>query len=198
MPVKRSFDIAVVLFTAPLTLAVTGLAALALAVELRGNPFFLQERVGLRGRRFTMFKLRTMRHARPGEVKPHRIEAWDTFVFSPAGERDPRLTRLGALARKTSVDELPNLLNVLRGEMSLVGPRPEVSEIVEQYPPEYHRRHSVPPGIAGLAQVQGRSDLAYAEVIKYDLTYVDEHSFLGDLRILARTAAVVARGIGAR
>jgi lipopolysaccharide/colanic/teichoic acid biosynthesis glycosyltransferase len=195
---KRLFDVTVVVVTAPVALAVAGLAAIALAIELRGNPFFLQERVGLHGRRFTMFKLRTMRHARPEEVQPHRIEDWDSFVFSPPGERDPRLTRLGALARKTSVDELPNLMNVLRGEMSLVGPRPEIPEIVEQYPSGYHRRHDVLPGIAGLAQVQGRSDLAYAEVIKYDLAYVDDHSFLGDLRILARTAAVVARGIGAR
>ena len=127
-----------------------------------------------------------------------QVGDWTTYVFAPPDRPDPRITRLGALARKTSVDELPNLLNVFLGDMSLVGPRPEIPALVEQYPAEYHRRHDVLPGIAGLAQVEGRSDLAYAEVMKYDLAYVDTRSFLGDLRILWKTVAVVARGSGAR
>ena len=195
---KRAFDVAAVVLTAPLTLAITAVMAVALAVELRGNPFFLQERVGLHGRVFTMFKLRTMRHADAGLVTCRHVDDWNTFVFSPPDAPDPRITRLGGFCRKTSIDELPNLLNVLLGQMSLVGPRPEIPEIVVQYPPEFRRRHDVLPGIAGLAQVEGRSDLAYAEVMKYDLSYVDEHSFLGDLRIIARTLAVVVRGSGAR
>jgi lipopolysaccharide/colanic/teichoic acid biosynthesis glycosyltransferase len=196
--VKRVFDVVAVVVSAPITLPLVAIMAAILAVELRGNPFFIQERVGLRGRRFRMVKLRTMRHGRPGEEPDYTVRDWNTYVFSPPDRPDPRITRVGAFARKTSLDELPNLWNVLRGEMSLVGPRPEIPELVAQYPPEYHRRHEVLPGIAGLAQVEGRSDLAYAEVMKYDLAYVDEHSFLGDLRLLLRTFAVVLRGSGAR
>jgi lipopolysaccharide/colanic/teichoic acid biosynthesis glycosyltransferase len=196
--VKRAFDIAATLVSAPLWAPVTLAMAIVLAVEMRGSPVFVQTRVGLGGKPFRMWKLRTMRHAKRGEVTPYVIEDWTTYVFSPPDRPDPRITRLGAFARKTSIDELPNLLNVLRGEMSLVGPRPEIPEIVAQYPPEYHRRHDVPPGIAGLAQVEGRSDLAYAEVMNYDLAYVDEHSFAGDLRILARSLIAVVKGSGAR
>ena len=195
---KRIFDIALALLVAPVAVPMTALAALVLAVDLGGNPIYLQERVGLRGRTFTMYKLRTMRHAKPGQIKPYVISDWKTFVFSPAGERDPRLTRCGEFARKTSLDELPNLLNVLLGEMSLVGPRPELPEIVAQYPPEYHRRHDVPPGITGLAQVSGRSDLTYDEIVTYDLAYVDHHPVSADLRILARTLGQALTGRGAR
>ncbi|MGD9934237.1 MAG: sugar transferase [Dehalococcoidia bacterium] len=195
---KRFFDVAAVLLTAPVSVPIVIIAAVALALELRGNPFFVQERVGLRGERFLMFKLRTMRHASATELSLYEVGNWDTYVFAPPDRPDPRITRLGAFARKTSIDELPNLWNVFRGEMSLVGPRPEIPALVEQYPVAYHRRHEVLPGIAGLAQVEGRSDLAYAEVMKYDLAYVDTRSFLGDLRILLKTVAVVARGSGAR
>jgi lipopolysaccharide/colanic/teichoic acid biosynthesis glycosyltransferase len=196
--VKRAFDVAVVLLTAPATLALTAIMALALAIELRGNPFFVQERVGKGGRRFRIYKLRTMRHPLPGEKPCYKVEDWNTYMFSPPDRQNPRVTRLGAFARKTSLDELPNLLNVLRGEMSLVGPRPEIPELVEQYPPAFQRRHDVLPGIAGRAQVEGRSDLAYAEIMNYDLAYVDDHSFLGDLRLLVRSVLVVARRSGAR
>lgn len=192
------FDLAVTLVIAPFALIVAGLFALLLAIELRGNPFFLQTRIGLRGKPFTMYKLRTMRHAAEGEAKTYEVHDWDTFVFAPAGERDPRITRLGAFARKTSIDELPNLLNVLFGEMSLVGPRPEIPEIVRQYPPRYHRRHDVLPGIAGLAQVSGRSDLTYDEILGYDLEYVDRRSFMFDLQILWRTGWSVLAASGAR
>lgn len=195
---KRMFDVALTLLAAPIVVPVVVVMAVVLAIELRGNPIFLQERVGLRGRPFTMYKLRTMRHARPGELLERKVDDFATFVFSPEGDRDPRLTRWGAFARKTSIDELPNLVNVLKGEMSLVGPRPELPEIVAQYPARYHRRHDVLPGIAGLAQVNGRSDLTYEEIATYDLTYVEHHSVLSDIHILLRTALVVLRGSGAR
>ena len=184
--------------TAPLWLPVLLAAAIALAVELGGNPFFVQERVGLQGRPFRMWKLRTMRHARPGEEDRYQVNDFSSFVFAPADSPNPRITRLGGFARKTSLDELPNLFNVLRGEMSLVGPRPEIMEIVAQYPEAYHRRHEVLPGIAGLAQVSGRSDLTYEETASYDLEYVDNHSLWGDIHILLKTALSVARGSGAR
>lgn len=195
---KRLFDVALTVLTAPLWVPITGIAALVLAFELRGNPFFLQARVGLHGRRFTMYKLRTMRHAATGEEDRYQVQSFDTFVFSPEGERHPRVTRFGAFARKTSLDELPNLVNVLKGEMSIVGPRPEIPEIVAQYPEAYHRRHNVLPGIAGLAQASGRSNLTYDETISYDLDYVDNHSLRRDLEILVKTARVVLTGAGAR
>jgi lipopolysaccharide/colanic/teichoic acid biosynthesis glycosyltransferase len=174
------------------------LAAVVLAIELRGNPINLQQRVCLGGRPFTMVKLRTMRHAAPGEEDHYQVADFRSFVFAPPDKPNPRITRFGGFARKTSVDEIPNLFNVLKGEMSLVGPRPEIPEIVAQYPPAYHRRHEVLPGIAGLAQVNGRSDLTYDETATYDLEYVQNHSVLTDLRILWQTAIAVVRGSGAR
>ncbi len=191
-------DVALTLITAPIWVVAMLITAAVLAIDLRGNPFFLQQRVGLHGKPFTMIKLRTMRHARAGEQENYHIQDFKTFVFSPPGRPNPRITRIGALARKTSLDELPNLLNVLKGEMSLVGPRPEIPEIVAQYPREYHRRHDVLPGIAGLAQLNGRSDLTYDETVTYDLRYVDNHSVLTDLSILARTLLRVVQGSGAR
>ncbi|MGH2633383.1 MAG: sugar transferase [Tepidiformaceae bacterium] len=195
---KRVFDVSATLLSAPVVLLIAVIMALVLAVELRGNPWFVQERIGLHGRPFSMYKLRTMRHAAPGEVPPRTVMDWDTYVFTPPGYRDPRLTRWGEFARKTSIDELPNLLNVLKGEMSIVGPRPELPEIVDQYPEKYHRRHDVLPGITGLAQASGRSDLTYDEIVTYDLAYVDNHSLMNDLHILWQTARLVATGEGAR
>ncbi|MCK9519347.1 MAG: sugar transferase [Dehalococcoidia bacterium] len=195
---KRAFDVIIALFIAPVAALVAGIMALVLAIELRGNPFFVQERIGLNGTPFRMYKLRTMRHPAPGEQRCYRIDDWSSFVFNPPGEEDPRVTRAGAFARKLSLDEIPNLINVLRGEMSLVGPRPEIPEIVAQYPEAYHRRHSVLPGVAGPAQVNGRSDLPYDEILQYDLAYVDHHSVLTDIQVLAKTALVVLSGSGAR
>jgi len=195
---KRILDIALTLLGAPIWVPVMLIAACALAIELRGNPLYFQSRVGLNGRQFTMIKLRTMEHAPPGKLDAYPVDDFTTFVFAPPDQPNPRITRLGAFARKTSIDELPNLFNVLKGDMSLVGPRPEIPEIVAQYPPEYHRRHLVPPGIAGLAQCNGRSDLTYDETVTYDLRYVDNHSVLIDLQILARTFLQVLTGSGAR
>ncbi len=195
---KRAFDVIVTLAIAPFALVIGGVMAVILAVDLRGSPWFAQERIGLHGRPFTMYKLRTMRHAKPGGEPERTVNDWQTYVFTPDGERDPRITRWGAFARNTSIDELPNLVNVLLGEMSLVGPRPELPEIVAQYPAEYHERHNVRPGIAGLAQVNGRSDLTYAEIASYDLQYVREQSLPLDLKILWKTVAIVFRGSGAR
>ncbi|MGI8925615.1 MAG: sugar transferase [Tepidiformaceae bacterium] len=195
---KRVFDVTLTLFFAPVAALLTVVMALVLAVELRGGPFFAQQRIGRDGRPFTMYKLRTMRHAHPGAERPYIVDDWTTYIFSVPLNSEPRLTRWGAFARKTSIDELPNLVNVVRGEMSLVGPRPEIPELVCQYPPHYHRRHDVLPGIAGLAQVNGRSDLTYDESVSYDLRYVDGHSVAADIRILWRSLLVVLRGTGAR
>ncbi len=191
-------DVALTLLTAPIWAPLLAVTALALAIELRGNPLFVQERVGLRGRPFRMYKLRTMHHPKPGEEEHYDVPDFKEFVFAPPDRPNPRITRLGGFARTTSLDELPNLVNVLKGEMSLVGPRPEVPQIVAQYPPEYHHKHDILPNIAGLAQVNGRSDLTYDETATYDLQYVQSHSVLTDFRILLQTALAVVRRSGAR
>ncbi len=195
---KRLFDVYLTLFGAPIFILVAGVMAALLAYDLRGNPFFVQTRIGLHGRPFRMYKLRTMRNLALGESTPYVIEDWKTYVFSPPGVRDSRITRWGEIARKTSIDEIPNLINVLKGEMSIVGPRPELPAIVGQYPEHYHRRHDVLPGIAGWAQVNGRSDLTYDEIVTYDLAYVNGRSVAWDVRILLQTALIVLKGSGAR
>ena len=195
---KRVLDVLLTLAVAPVAALIAGVFAVILALELRGNPLFIQERIGLGGKPFRMFKLRTMNRASAGDQTDYRVENWETYVFSPPGVRDPRVTRCGQFCRDTSIDEIPNLWNVFKGDMSLVGPRPEIPELVTQYPAAYHRRHDVRPGIAGLAQCSGRSDLTYSEIVTYDLRYVDSHSVLADLHILWRTALVVLAGSGAR
>jgi len=176
------------------------LAALLVRLESPGPVIFRQPRVGKDGRIFMMLKFRTMR-ARPEDAQDlnpvPQVSDFEEYVFDPL-YGGKQYTRIGSVLRTTSIDELPNLINVLRGDMSIVGPRPEVPELVEQYHPEYHRRHQVRPGITGLAQVNGRASLTYEKTIAYDLEYVDHHSLLRDLGILARTLPVVLSRRGAR
>lgn len=173
------------------------LFALAIKLDSRGPVIYTQTRVGLKGKRFTMYKYRSMSHEghKPYETPKLEPVHFKTFVFTTPTSR---LTRVGRFLRSTSLDELPNFWNVLRGEMTLVGPRPEIPELVEQYPEEYHRRHDVKPGITGLAQVSGRADLSYDDTMRYDIEYVNTRSFLGDLKILWRTLTVVVSRQGAR
>ena len=171
--------------------------ALAIKLDSRGPIIFSQKRVGLKGSRFTFYKYRTMSHEGHKPYETPKLEAvhFKTFIFvTPTS----RLTRAGRLLRATSLDELPNFWNVLKGDMRIVGPRPEIPELVSQYPPEYHRRHDVKPGITGLAQVSGRANLTYEETMQYDLEYVNNHSLARDLAILAKTVPVVIARKGAR
>ncbi|MBI5287671.1 MAG: sugar transferase [Chloroflexi bacterium] len=193
----RVRDIIVAVIGLALFIATYPLIALAIKVDSRGPVIYTQTRVGLRGKRFTMYKYRSMSHDghRPYETPKLEPIHFKTFIFTTPNSR---LTRVGRLLRSSSLDELPNFWNVLRGDMSLVGPRPEIPELVEQYPEEYHRRHDVKPGITGLAQVNGRADLTYDDTMRYDIQYVNEHSFLGDLKILWRTVTVVVSRQGAR
>jgi lipopolysaccharide/colanic/teichoic acid biosynthesis glycosyltransferase len=195
--VSRAFDIAVAI-AGLITFVVTyPIIALAIKLDSRGPVIYSQTRVGLRGKRFTMYKYRSMSHEghKPYETPKLEPVHFKTFVFiTPAS----RLTRVGRFLRATSLDELPNFWNVLKGDMRLVGPRPEIPELVEQYPPEYHRRHEVKPGITGLAQVSGRADLSYDETMQFDLDYVANHSFGRDLAIVWRTMTVVITRRGAR
>jgi lipopolysaccharide/colanic/teichoic acid biosynthesis glycosyltransferase len=176
---KRALDVG--LATAGLIVLAPLLALIAIALwATLGRPiFFRQVRIGYRERTFTIMKFRTMRAPRPGEV-------WFRT-------NEERLTPLGRFLRTSSLDELPELWNVLRGEMSLVGPRPLLPEYLAEYTPEEHRRHSVRPGITGWAAVHGRNVLPFRERLRLDVWYVDHGSFVLDLRILARTVAKVIR-----
>ncbi|WP_405650455.1 sugar transferase [Streptomyces sp. NBC_00019] len=173
--------------------------AIALIVRLdsSGPALFRQQRVGRFGDHFTMFKFRTMRpdsEALRTELE-HLNQNSDGLLFKV--KEDPRITRVGSFLRRTSLDELPQLLNVIGGHMSLVGPRPSLPEEVEEYPSEVKRRLLVKPGLTGLWQVSGRSDLPWDEAVRLDLGYVDNWSMGLDLSILARTGSAVVRGTGA-
>ncbi len=182
---SRALD--VLLSAAALALAapLIALAALAIKLESRGPVFYRQRRVGRGGRPFELWKLRTM-------VPGAATMGAGIYVL----EGDPRITRVGRLLRRFSLDELPNLVNVLRGEMALVGPRPTIQEQVDRYTERQRRRLEVKPGITGWAQVNGRTSLSWPDRIELDIWYVEHRSLRLDLRILARTARMLASGHG--
>jgi len=170
--VKRAFDVTVSLAALVVLSPLLGAVALAVWLALGGPVLFHQRRPGLGGKPFTLYKFRTMRPAEPG----------------PEAEReDQRLTRVGTFLRSTSLDELPELWNVLRGDMSLVGPRPLLMEYLPLYSPEQARRHTLRPGITGWAQVNGRNAISWEEKFRLDVWYVDHRSLGLDLKILALT-----------
>lgn len=179
---KRGFDLIVsltaLLLLAPLLL----LLALLVRWKLGAPVLFSQRRPGLRGRVFTLWKFRTMTDACAADGR-----------LLPDAER---LTAFGRWLRGTSLDELPELLNVVRGDMSLVGPRPLLVRYLERYSPEQARRHEVRPGLTGWAQINGRNASSWAERLRLDVWYVDHRGFWLDLRILARTVALVCRREG--
>src|SRR3954447_19226409 len=160
-------------------------AAIAIKLDSPGPVLYRQRRVGLGGREFEMLKLRTM----VGGSDP-------VGVGTVVARDDPRVTRAGRLLRRTSLDEVPNLVNVLRGEMAIVGPRPTIPAQVDDYTPRQRRRHEVRPGITGWAQVQGRAGIPWEERIELDVEYVDRRSVRLDLRILAKTAWLLVSGHG--
>ena len=189
-PIKRLLDTAaataVLVVSSPLVLA----AVLAIRIESRGPALFAQERLGLNGRPFRLFKLRTMVAGAEAQTGP-----------ALAGEGDPRVTRVGRVLRRFRIDEIPQLWNVVRGDMSLVGPRPERPEFAARFAAEtplYARRFAVKPGMTGLAQIHGRYDTAYAQKLRYDLIYANSVSLGTDLRILVATARTILTGHGAR
>lgn len=159
--------------------------AVAIKLDTRGPVFYRQGRVGLGGRPFRIWKLRTMTVG---------AEHSGAGLYIEPG--DARITRAGRVLRRFSLDELPNLFNVLSGEMSVVGPRPTVQEQVDRYTEHQRRRLEVKPGITGWAQVKGRTSLSWPERIELDVWYVDNRSLALDLRILARTARLLMTGQG--
>lgn len=174
---KRVFDLVMTLLVMPVVLPVMGLLALAVWAIHGGPVLFIQQRPGLHGRPFFLMKFRTMRNAYGSDGQP-----------LPDAER---LTAFGEWLRSSSLDELPELFNVLKGEMSLVGPRPLLMEYLEQYTPDQQRRHDVMPGITGWVQVNGRNALSWDEKFALDLWYVEHWSFLLDLWILLSTGLKV-------
>ncbi|HUB35547.1 MAG TPA: sugar transferase [Solirubrobacteraceae bacterium] len=183
--IRRALDIAVSLAVLVLTAPVMALAVLAIRLESPGPAIYRQRRAGRHGRPFDVLKLRTMVDGAEHIGAGLAIDA-----------NDLRITRVGALLRRTSLDELPNLVNVLRGEMSLIGPRPTLPAQVEQYTERQRGRLAVKPGITGWAQVNGRASLPWSERIELDLYYVEHRSLALDLRILWRTPMLVLGGAG--
>ena len=180
--VKRLIDVAVGVSALVLGAPVIAATAALVYADVGRPLLFRQDRVGLGGRIFELKKFRTMRDALDRDGRP-----------LPDGER---LTRVGRLLRASSFDELPQLINVLRGDMSLVGPRPLLVEYLPRYSPEQARRHEVVPGITGLAQIAGRNGLSWPEKFALDVYYVDHRSLALDLKILAKTFAAVIKREG--
>jgi lipopolysaccharide/colanic/teichoic acid biosynthesis glycosyltransferase len=182
---SRALDVvlstALLVVTAPLL----ALAALAIRLESRGPVFYRQLRVGRDGEPFQLWKLRTMV---PG------AESMGAGIYVLEG--DSRITRTGRLLRRFSLDELPNLVNVLKGDMAVVGPRPTVQEQVDRYTDRQRRRLEVKPGITGWAQINGRTSLSWPERIELDVWYVEHRSLRVDLQILLKTARMLATGHG--
>ena len=182
---SRALDLLVASLALVVAAPVLALAAILIKLESRGPVFYRQRRVGRGGEPFELWKLRTMV---PG------AEAMGAGIYVVEG--DPRITRTGRLLRRLSLDELPNLINVLKGELALVGPRPTVQEQVDRYTERQRRRLEVKPGITGWAQVNGRTSLPWPERIELDVWYVDNRSARLDLRILGRTARKLVTGHG--
>jgi lipopolysaccharide/colanic/teichoic acid biosynthesis glycosyltransferase len=183
--VKRAIDRLGALILLVLTSPLLAAACIAIRLESAGSPIYRQRRVGKDGVHFDLYKLRTM------------VSGAETMGAGLAvDEDDPRITRVGRFLRRFSLDELPNLLNVLRGEMSLVGPRPTVQEQVSQYTERQRRRLAVEPGITGWAQIKGRAALPWDERIELDLWYVEHWSLRLDLRIALSTARLLLSGHG--
>jgi lipopolysaccharide/colanic/teichoic acid biosynthesis glycosyltransferase len=182
---NRAFDFAVASMALVVAAPVAALIALAIRLEGGGPAIYRQRRVGKDGAEFDLFKFRTM------------VSGSDPVGIGTAvADDDPRVTRVGRLLRRLSLDELPNLLNVLRGEMAIVGPRPTIPAQVELYTPRQRRRLEVKPGLTGWAQVSGRTAIDWGERIELDVWYVENRSAALDARILARTARLLLTGQG--
>ncbi len=205
---KRAFDLAFCLFLVPVLLVPAALIAFIIVLDSPGSPIFVQERIGYRGRRFKMYKFRTM--WKDHDSRQHRAfmqtyisgrdarqadEGGRIAKFKPIQQKD--LTWSGRWLRKTSLDELPQLLNILKGDMSLIGPRPNVPWEVEAYKPWHYDRLNVLPGITGLAQVMGRSDISFDAIARFDIQYAKNQALHLDFWIAWKTINVVFEGKGA-
>lgn len=193
--IKRAFDLVVTISGLPILLPIMGMCALLIWLDDRGPVLFRQDRTGKGGRRFGMYKFRTM-VTDAEELKKEYANlnelTWPDFKISD----DPRVTRVGRFMRKTSLDELPQIFNVIKGDMSLVGPRP-TSFDVSTYSLKHTERLEVLPGITGLWQISGRSDVDFDQRLVLDIEYIEKQSLLLDIEILIRTVSAVFRREGA-
>jgi lipopolysaccharide/colanic/teichoic acid biosynthesis glycosyltransferase len=198
-PAKRLLDVAVCTIAVSILWPIFAITAILIKMDSSGPVLIRQKRVGFNGKEFGFYKFRTMVHREVQDDLGERLPSGDLTkrILSPKG-RPRNATAAGWALRKTTVDELPQLLNVIEGDMSLVGPRPDIPEIVNHWPPEFRQRHLVQPGMTGLAQVNGRSDLTHYEKVRHDVKYVRHHPFALDLKILIRTIALVFSKKGAR
>lgn len=195
---KRGMDIVGALVGLIITAIITPFVALAIRIDSPGPIFFSQQRVGKNGRRFKIYKFRSM-YIDAEERKAALMKENEMKGLMFKMEHDPRITKVGAFIRKTSIDELPQFYNVLIGDMSLVGTRPPTIDEYEQYNAYYRRRLSVTPGLTGMWQVSGRSDIKdFNEVVKLDLLYIDNWSLRQDILIILKTVGVVLFGKGSR
>ena len=194
---KRLFDIFLISITMPVTLPFLILVGVLIRLDSKGNVLFSQKRVGQNGKLFDFYKFRSM-YSNAEEVKKeleNKNESSDGVIFKI--KNDPRITRVGKYLRKYSIDELPQLYNVLIGDMTLVGPRPPVPKEVSLYKLKDHKRLEVTPGITCLWQVSGRSDIPFNKQVLLDLEYIESSGTIYDLRILLRTIPAVVFGKGA-
>lgn len=204
--IKRLFDIGTILIFSPIFIPLIFIISLVLFIK-QGLPiFFVQNRVGKNNKIFKLYKFRTMEVSAEEDFhKSHYLDLAKGKNIEPNNsplepiriENDDRITSLGTLLRKTSLDELPNILNVLKGDMSLVGPRPLVGYESDLYGKYNSKRNSVLPGVTGLAQVQGRLDLSLQERLYWDLKYIEDNSFSDDIKIIIKTISSVLTKKGA-
>ena len=195
---KRTIDVVVASFMLAALAPLILLVALAIKLESRGPVFFVQLRAGLEGRPFRVYKFRTMISNAEAELsKLVRLDELGDPMYKQTLRRDPRVTRVGRILRRFSIDELPQFVNVLKGDMSVVGPRPELLDLVERWPAEHRFRLSVKPGVTGPMQVSGRSHLSFDEWLAVERDYIENLSLGRDLRILAMTLPTVMTGRGA-
>jgi lipopolysaccharide/colanic/teichoic acid biosynthesis glycosyltransferase len=194
LALKRAWDSAGALILIALLSPILLTTLVILTITTKGKPLFIQERVGYCGKRFRMIKFRTMRL--DADKLQHLVQnEKDGPIFK--NRIDPRITRIGRLLRKTSIDEMPQLFNVLAGSMALVGPRPPVPKEVEKYEPWQRRRLAIKPGLTCLWQVSGRSEIAFEDWVRMDLWYVKNQNLKTDAKLLAKTPTSVVSGRGA-
>jgi len=208
LAIKRAFDLSLCFLLMPFLVIPMALICLVILWDSPGSPIFVQERVGYGGRRFKLYKFRSMR--RDFEPEKHRA-FMQSFVsghisngtdvdertakFKPIHQKD--ITRIGRFLRKSSLDELPQIFNVIKGDMSLIGPRPNILWEVEAYKPWHYDRLNALPGITGLAQVKGRSDISFDNIARYDIQYVKNQALHFDFWIMWQTLSLVIDGKGA-
>lgn len=205
--IKRIFDLFICFITIPFLIIPTLLITLIIMIDSPGNPFFVQERIGYRGRKFRIIKFRTLWRNFDSEENRKFMKAYirgeiignekteAVAKFKPLVRKD--ITRVGRVLRKTSLDELPQIINIIRNEMTLIGPRPNVTWEVEAYKDWHRERLNVQPGLTGLAQVVGRSDMTFDDILRSDIQYMKNQSMYLDFWILKRTVMVILDRKGA-